>query len=251
MCIRDSLDAIDKLRFLIIPNGRVISPEAANKIEAFVRAGGWLWLEGDADSFVQQGFFRYPDERPFVNGLGFEGLGERHSAHEGFTLEYEGGRYQLSVKPGELLVPYHVPQGGSALACAPNDEAIVVMAPYGQGRVICCGQLLGKTYYHEAYSDFERLLKAIAGSAGALPAIRVETQLPLQWRYGTSGEMNLLFLINSSDAQTVEINLPAVLEGKVSNLANGEDLPARPAAEGWKLSMDVERMSYNILCWRG
>jgi hypothetical protein len=244
------LEAIRQLNLLIVPNARVISPEAAVEIEAFVRRGGWLLLEGDIDSFVAQGFFRYPDERPLINRLGFESLGERKGSFAEFILDFEGKSYQIAVSPEDIWMPYRIPDGAASLATSRNAEAIVVTADFDKGRVICCGQLIGKAYYHQAYDDFEALLKAIATSAGAIPEIKIETKLPLQWRFGKTGAENLLFLVNSSTSQDVNIFIPSITNGKLLNITNDEVITARREEKGWRLSLKADAVSYNILCWK-
>lgn len=244
------LDALKDLKFLIVPNAKIISPEASKEIEAFVKNGGWLLLEGEADCFVSQGFYRYPDERPFINQLGYVSLGEREGSFTDFALDFEGRKYHLTVNSKDTWYPYMVSEKTTSLARAMNGEALAVTGAYGKGRVICSGLLIGKAYYNKAYDDFESLLKAISTSAGALPEIQVETKLPLQWRFGKAGDENLLFLINSSEAQMVELVIPSISDGKLFNLAEDETLTARKEKDGWHLSMKVDGVSYTVLRWK-
>ena len=244
------LEPIHRLKFLIIPNARIISAEVSKEIEAFVRHGGCLLLEGETDSFIAQGFYRYPNERPFINRLGFESLGERKVSFTEFTLDFEEKKYPLAVRPEEAWFPFMVGNSVTSLASAENGEAIVVTAAYGQGRVICSGLLLGKAYYNQAYEGFEALLKALSASAQAVPEIKVETQLPFQWRYGKTGNENLLFLINSSDAQNIGVFIPSILEGKLLDITNDESLTASKEKDGWRVMMKVDALSYHVLCWK-
>jgi len=93
-------------------------------------------------------------------------------------------------------------------------------------------------------------LKAFAANAGALSGITVKTTLPLQWRFGKSGDYSLLFLINSSEAQRIEIEIPSIFDGRLLNIKNNELLSAENQNGCWHLSMDVSATSYNVLCWK-
>ncbi|MFQ3550143.1 MAG: alpha-amylase family protein, partial [Armatimonadota bacterium] len=243
------LDYLEKLKLLIMPNAKVVCSEAASKISAFVKNGGWIILEGDADSFLQQGFYRYLDERSFVNSFGIQGKGIRTSDCSEIFLKFNDKSYNLKTQKGDMWIPFSTGENVHALSKADNDEVIAVIATYGKGKVICYGNLLGKSYYHDPYKDFEDFIKDCADEAHALPDIKISTQRPLQWRHGMSGDTHLLFLINSSETQYIELFLPSCQNNEITNIKNNEKLALERFENGWKVKMKVEGLSYNILSW--
>jgi beta-galactosidase len=49
----------------------------AAAIVEWVRAGGTLVTESELDAFDEQGFYRYPEDRPMASALGIRSLGRR------------------------------------------------------------------------------------------------------------------------------------------------------------------------------
>jgi beta-galactosidase len=118
----------------------------------------------------------------------------------------------------------------------------------GNGQVLAVDSFVGVRYWQERYSDFETFVHGAAAAADALPAIRcsIANGEILQWRFGRSGRVPLLFLIYGGEGADIEVHFsePAVLSSaSITDVTTDECL----RLEGSILRLKLARESYRIL----
>lgn len=241
-------DPLDGIRFVIVPWAMIVEPPLAETLTSWVHAGGTLLLESEADSYDQLGFYRYPGERPFADGLGVSGQGRRpiRSPLLDFTIGGTSGRLRA-----ESWIEAFEATGGEVFGTTEHGPAIVGRR-FGAGQVIALGTHAGLAYERERYPDFERFVETIAGRAGALNRIRcsVPDGDVVQWRYGRSGDVPMLFVTNAGPATTVTFTAPAGTYGGgelLRDLATGQVVKAERAAEESVLTLSLEQDGYRVL----
>lgn len=250
------LAALDQLKALILPFPLIIPPAATTAITDFVRRGGVLLVESEADAYTELGIYRYgAEERPLAAGLGIADLGRRPlvaadgSLLQDFTLTLAGQGYDL--KASVWITPLAA-DGGVVLARDAAGNVLAISRSVGQGRVIALGAYIGKKYTESRYPDFERLLHDVIASAGGLPALQVVGEAPLQWRSGLSGAARLLFITNQSASQRVRVSGPVALFGdarSAADLHRGDEITITRQGGQCVLEVQVQEGDYALLKW--
>jgi beta-galactosidase len=232
------LPELDRHRLLIMPWAMIVRPGVAERVLAWVQAGGTLVTESELDAYDEMTFYRYPEERPFANALGIRGAGRRPVDPEkakqelnfrfgerpddgaaGFELAYEYDGVTGAMPVADWIEPLTA-EGGETLADTIHGAAIV-RRKLGAGTVVAIGTHLGVAYHEQRNEGFERLVAAIvegAGAGGELRCSAADGEL-VQWRLGRSGGQRLLFVSNAGD------EVEATFEGDVDAL--GEAAEAR------------------------
>jgi beta-galactosidase len=188
------LPDLGKYSVLFLPWPMIVRPAAAEALATWVEAGGTLLVESELDAFDELGLYRYPDERPFAAALGLQADGRRplgETRQIEFALDATTGH----LVPGTWLDP--LVSEGETLAATPAGTVLLERA-MGSGTIFAVGTHAGMAYRLDPYPDFERLVHAIVGRAGALPEIAcsVPDGERIQWRSGTSGEHRIVFVLN-------------------------------------------------------
>jgi beta-galactosidase len=200
-------------RVLVLPWPLVVAPELSGRIAAWVRAGGTLLVESEVDAFDEDGFYRYPDERPFAAELGIRSEGRRALGDGTVEFEIDGERGRLRAATWlESLAP------GGAL----------VRTSVGGGQVFVVGTFAGLGYWPERYPEFERFLRAVVAAGDGLPELRCDPSdgEVVQWRLGESHGIRLLFVTNAGEA------VEATFEGgSLDGVAEAADLITGAHAE--------------------
>ena len=120
----------------------------------------------------------------------------------------------------------------------------------GGGRVVAAGSFIGLAYWEEAYPGFEFFLSRLAEVAGAMPALRcsVTDGDILQWRFGESGGVPMLFVIGQPGL-AAELALSPTLLGRADtavDLATGERTRLVPGDDSSQLSFDGGPAGYRV-----
>ncbi len=222
------LDRLGELKVLLVP-WPLLLPESTRKaIVTFVRNGGTVFIEGEADAFDEQGFYSYPDERTLARALGIRDQGRRILA-EGATLPVEIDGQVLELPVEGFLTPLTATGQAETLAHGPDGEALMVRKSLAKGTVYYLGTFAGGRYWNEPNRALERLVEHVVAGADALPALDVtaDGEGVLQWRTGLSGRQRLLWLINGGPERTVHVTDRAGLlarKRKVTDISAGADL---------------------------
>ncbi len=204
---------LDDLRLIIVPWALVIEPALAAALDRWVRAGGRLVVETEADGYDPAGFYRYPDERPFINGLGLRGTGRRPIDSPSLTVGLDGAEYDLRAASWiEVFDP-----GDAEVLAIDSRGPAAVLRRVGAGEVLAIGTHAGLAYERDHYPEFEEFVSALVGRAGVRPSWSASIQDGdvLQWRFGRSDDVALLFVTNAGPAATVTLTAESsLLDGR-------------------------------------
>ena len=202
------LDVLEKLDVLLMPWSLIVPPQARRAIVRFIRRGGRVLTEAETDAFDELGFYRYPDERPFMKALGVHDLGRRKLASEDETLLVRLGEEQIELALGTFTTPLKCMSRTQVLAVNECDEPLAVRQPVGRGAAYVVGSFLGQKYYSERNEGLERLIRQVCDDA----AVRCDFDVDagdgndlLQWRSGRAGARRLLWIINGGSDRNVTV----------------------------------------------
>lgn len=239
---------LDDIRLVIVPWAMIVEPPLATALTPWIRAGGTLVLESEPDAYDSLGFYRYPAERPFAVGLGVLGRGRRpiRAPH----LEFALGDVTGLLRPENWIEVFDA-DGGEVLGAA-EQGPVIVRRRFGAGQVIALGTHAGRAYERERYADFERFVHAVAGEAGALN--RIQCSVPdgdvVQWRFGHSGDVPMLFVTNAGPATTATFTAPAGTFGAgdhLADLATGGRVDLVNTGEEVELTLSLDTDAYHVL----
>lgn len=223
--------SLEGLRLVVLPWPLVVPPAMAEALAAWVGDGGTLVTEAELDAFSEQGFYRYPADRPLALALGVTSRGRRQAGEgTGLSLSWDGEHLDLPVAGWlEALEP----GPAEVLARSPAGEVTAVRTQVGRGQVVALGSFPGLGYRQERSGALEDLARALAGRAGASPALQVEPgdgEL-VHWRLGRSGPHRALFItaeppvtkvsVRSAVEAPAEGGPPEALVGEVSLKGSG------------------------------
>ncbi len=249
-------------RVLVMPWPLIVDPRLAVEVAAWVRAGGTLIVESEADAYDALGFYRYPEERPFASGLGIRSLGRRVIGSPSVTCSVDGFTGELPLANWAEPVE---PEGGEVLASS-GHGALVVRRDVGAGRVISIGSFVGLAHAvitssnlgspstpivpDGTPSDLPAFVRHVVATAGGLSELTCD--LPdgeiLQWRYGTAGAHRVLFVVNEGPSATVTFTgapLESAGGGEVTDLATGVAWPVAAS----QFTAEIGEGRYAIFRW--
>lgn len=250
------LQALDTLDVLLMPWSLVIPPGTRDAIVQFIRRGGRIVTEAETDAFDELGFYRYPDQRPFMQALGLHDLGRRHLPGDKGTLTVRLGDQTVSLPADNFLTPLQVPIGAAVLAGNDAADPLLVRQILGKGAAYVVGGFIGQAYRKEPNAAFERFIRHVCDDAGVVTAFEVTPvkgqETDLLWRTGTSGARRLLWLLNGGEEREATIVARSgLLDGTaaVEDLVTGRQVPVRAAGTGRQVTVTVPERGYAVLCW--
>lgn len=256
-------------KMLIMPWPLVVPENISDKIEEFVRNGGMLLVESEACAYTETGFYNYPGkDRKLPWNLGFEEVGRIASNRESFSLNWDDSTYDLFVneeyfpsseeesdKKNNYITPIKIREGFEGIKVLSKDEdgnILAIQSRIGQGNVIALGCLVKKAYNNCPYEGFEIFLKAIVKNFTDEPKLKVSGQGYLQWRYGESGESNLLFVINPGKKQRITVSGVADIFRnceKIHELTEDKEYSVVLNGNFAEFSMEIDDGGYRIIRW--
>lgn len=270
------MKALDHLKVLIMPWPLVVPPDSAKKIIKFVKDGGTLLIEGEADAYTTNGFYKYPgEEREFSYSLGIEDLGRRALEDEIISLTYDGEIFNLKVqnqinvsannqigllginlqKSWDFFTP--LKDGGNltqteVLSKDSMENILAIKNKVGKGTVISLGNFIGKIYNQEWYEDFEKFVRRIIVSAGVSNEFEVSLTGTLQWKTGISNNSRLFFIMNSGCKRKVVVkgnkeNFGACLFAE--ELQSNVRIPIIASGDSKQFEISVDEGAVSIIKW--
>ncbi|MBI5723320.1 MAG: beta-galactosidase [Planctomycetes bacterium] len=250
------LDVLKKLDVLLMPWPLIVPDTTAKAILKFIKRGGRVLLEGEADAFDELGFYRYPDERPFMRALGLHDLGRRQLA-DNESISVDIGDEQICLPLDNFITPLSVPSGSRVLARSSAGQPLMVRKSVGRGAAYVLGGFAARPYFRQRNSDFERLVRCICDDAGVKLAVDLacddgDLSGQVQWRAGKSGRRRMLWLINSGHERAVTITDKAGLlksRKAVRELVGGRDLPVIGSPQGRQVSVKLPAELFSVLVW--
>ena len=230
-----SLD-LDAYKLLIMPWPLVVAGGFAERLVAWIEAGGTLLTEPSLEAFTDLALFNYPAERSLPNRLGFTPSGRR-------VIDDEALPFAISGRAGKLIRSRWredlVPLDGTSA----ED---VLGRTLGEGRVVAVDSFIGVRYWEERYRGFEDFVHGVATLANALPGISASLTDGdvVQWRFGMSGATPVMFVVNGGDAAELDIRFDD-LAGRtdVTDITTG----ARHRVEAGVLRLPLAEGAYHVL----
>lgn len=242
---------LDGLRLIILPWALVIEPTLAAALTDWVRDGGRLLVESEAGAYDATGFYCYPDERPFMNGFGVRGTGRRPIETPVLTVRLDDDEYPLRAA---TWVEAFDPADIQVLSSDPLGPAAVIRR-FGSGEVLALGTHAGLAYEQDPYPAFEGFVRGLVRRAGVQPSwfSSISDGDTLQWRFGHSGDVPLLFVTNAGPAATVCMTARAGTlseRRRAFDLESGAEVPRRVTAdrgEPTSLTLTLGRDAWQVL----
>jgi beta-galactosidase len=244
------------LDVLLMPWCLVLPEPARRAVLRLLRRGGHILLEAETDAYDERGFYRYPDERPFMEALGLHDLGRRELG-EDKAIAAELGEDVAEVPLVNFATPLTAPARAEVLAANASGEPLLVRRPVGRGAAYVLGGFAAQAYHAERSAGFEALLRHVCRDAGVAPPLELDCGQPgdsrLYWRTGRAGKKRLLWLINADDEadRTVTVTDRAgLLAGKrlVTELLGGRKLRVS-RSQPRQLTVTVPAGGSAVLCW--
>jgi len=238
----EHLDALEGLKILFLPRALVLGDDTVRALEAFAERGGTLVVESECGAFTPEGVYRYADERPFVGLTGVREIGRRTLTSDTVDCDLEGVAVSLGL--AQWTTPYDAGQARVLASCV--DGPLVVEAPAGKGRIVCCGSYPGEAYCKSFHPGFEALVKwavqsaaqhgghPSAGGADVSPAtpsteawptmmgpVEIVSPQPdagsfLYVKHGSSRGRRILFVFFDERHESAELRFPADFFGAPS-----------------------------------
>lgn len=201
------LAAMDNLKVLLVPWSVVLPPQTQQAIIDFVRRGGRILFEAETASFDQQGFYSYPNERPFMQTLGLQDLGRRQLG-DNATIAATLGDSQVELTLDNMITPLADSPDADVLARSTQGQPLLVRRTVGEGAVFALGSFLGRPYLRSRNAGLEKLIQHICDDAGLVLEFDVDSSDGsrfLQWRTGPTADGRILWIINGGGDRTVTV----------------------------------------------
>jgi beta-galactosidase len=239
---------LDGLRLIIVPWALVIEPVLAAALTDWVQDGGRLLVETEAGAYDAAAFYHYPDERPFMTGFGLRGTGRRPIEDPVLTVELGGAQYPL--RAASWLEAYD-PAGNRVLSGDPRCPTAVARS-FGSGEVLALGTHAGLAYEQAAYPEFEKFVGALVQRAGIQPSWHspISDGDQLQWLFGRSGEVPLLFVTNAGPSATVYMTACTGALNRAQrafDLESGQKVGASDDGGQVTLTLNLARDAWQVL----
>jgi beta-galactosidase len=233
------LEHLKDLKLLVMPMPLVVPEQTAEAVLQFVRDGGTLIIEGEADAYTTTGFYRYPDvDRSFAAQLGIEYVGRCQEDWDEVSLEVDGTAYRMKTKHCALttfVTPLRAEAGcdGVEILASVDGAVMATKRKVGKGAVIALGYWAGLAYSADGLSGrgesgFVDFVGDMAEAAGAGLRVRIAPFDGIQWRTGLSGDTRLLMVLNSGESRKVAISVPSDMlsgSGRIVDLRRKVSIP--------------------------
>ena len=239
------------LRLLVMPWPLIVPPVMADAVVEWVSAGGTLVTESELDAFDEQGFYRYPEDRPMASALGLRSLGRR-SLETDRTLLVGSGAERASVPTAVWLeaLEFERHRGSRHIGVRRHrgDPAWIRIGSGHRARHSRRPRL--PRARHEGLELFARRTAALAGVAPKLTLSPADGEL-VQWRSGLSGSTRLLFVTADSSVENLTVSGPSELlrdRRPWSIVGGGAGLPWY-TADGFEFDLALSQDGIAVLAW--
>ncbi|MGC9455643.1 MAG: beta-galactosidase [Phycisphaerae bacterium] len=196
------IDELEHLKVLLMPWPLVLPDEARKRIARFIRNGGRVLVEAEADAYDTLGWYRYADERPFMRSLGISNIGRREVPDDKLLPAMIGDE-AVDLPVSQFLTPLSVPRSAEVLCVDEHDRPLLVRKPVGEGAAWVAGAFFAESYRHKRNKGLERLIEAVLEDAGVKRDFDVDAgdgNELLTWRWGRSGKTRMLWVINGCES---------------------------------------------------
>jgi beta-galactosidase len=218
------LDRLAEVSILFAPRVGCMSHETSRALLDWVEKGGRLVLETETGAFTPEGFYRYPEDRPFVAATGIHEVGRRMLQARAVELAAGDQHFELAVD--DWLSPM--------LSAGSEEEQIQLGSAVGTGRIEFVGTFLGSAALgagDEQREAFRGWLAALVDAAGIQPPVTTSEQgrFPFFAKVGSSGESRLAFLFLPDAEKRCEVSFAEGVfpDGKARELVTDSTVTVR------------------------
>jgi len=252
------MDSLDKLDVLLMPWCLILPDETQEAILKFIRRGGRIICEAETDAYDELSFYRYPNERPFMQALGVHDLGRRELGSGEPVLKGEIAGEKIELVPNNFTTPLEADPPATVLATNENGQPLLVRKQLGKGAAYVFGSFLGAGYTRSRNPGLEMLIEQICIDAGVRRdfELRVESSGDryegVLWRSGKAGDKNLLWLVNEGPAVTVTVIDGAgrlARASEVRELTTDKAVPIGDAEGVKQCSVGLRAGGFAVLQW--
>ena len=208
--VRDLETRARNYRLLIVPYPVMISQKYLKNLIDYVKNGGTLLVEARCGWVDEKGF-----SFPVLPGGGLdEVLGCREErllplSRTGKMVISRAHQALPFLKPGDSLDTVFFEETFSltdkkaeVLATSEDGQAMLVLAPYGQGRALIAGSFVGSAYHHFHNQNNARFLTGLAAWLGIKKQTEVQAEPAsalVETRWLESPEAKILFVFNRQE----------------------------------------------------
>jgi len=201
----NNIECLSHIRVLFLPWCLVLPSKTMIAILDFIRAGGHVFFEAETDAFDELGFYRYPDERPFLKEFNLHDLGRRQ-IEEDTSFKLLLNSEELTLFADQFVTPIKNNKDTEVLAVDEQNQPVFVAQGYGNGRVYMYGSFLGTSHNKCSNPGFENLLLKICRNATINPNFKLHNlKGNVKCILNRCGLKYILWLINSDILQDISI----------------------------------------------
>ena len=252
----EHLDVLDGLDVLLMPFCQILPDSTRAAVLEFLRRGGRVLVEAEADAYDAAGFYREPPERPFASAIGVGDLGRRP------LPDGEAAAVQLASGPASVPLRHFVTplsaDGAEALARDADGEPLLCRRGVGRGAVFALGGFAGKPYFDQRSAGLEALVAHICRDAGIASPFEFRTdeagESCLCWRAGTAAGRRVLFLFNGREQAAVRAAVADRVgdfggAGAAAELTGDKEVPIDGGTRPRSLAVDLAPLEAAVLSW--
>lgn len=239
------------LKLMIVPDAEGLSDEGIKWLFDFASGGGTVLVEGVAGSHTPNTFLRDRNRRPLYQRLGVVELLQRKPTQARRTIPPGaiGNGRELAVQLESFEASYSR-HGTGVIPLGPDRFPMLLNIAVGQGKFICVGSIIGRPTNAGAAEQLDQLLESLAIQANVRRSCTVHASDNgfCSARFGRSGNLRLLVIVNFGDRQRISITLdPTAVTPHLSkgNVVDWFDHPIR--SEGRDLYIDMGEYDQAVL----
>jgi beta-galactosidase len=235
-------ESLAQYQLLVLPWPMVVGKALATHLVEWVRAGGTLLTEASLDAFDDAGLFKYPAERPLPSELGFK-FGARKPL-DGVPMKFE-----INGRKGELRPA----RWREEVLTAGDDKGQSIRSiDVGEGRVVAIGSFIAVAYWEQRYEDFERFVMALVDLSKSASTVRCSAGdgEVVQWRFGYSSRVPMLFVINDGpgiDVEFVVTDAGLAASRRAIDIASDAAIPLESRAAEVRFRLHLPQGGYRVL----
>ena len=202
-----SLNDIGQYPVVYLPYPEMLSQATADKLRAYVEAGGHLVSEGCPGYFGDGGTVGTVQPN-----LGLDQLFGARETYVQFTPDLLG-KLSLTVQGhaigGQYFLQEYRLAGGEAAGQYANGHLAAVDHAFGQGRALLIGTFPGGSYFRNHAAGTREFFAGLLGWAGVKPQVQTsDPEVKARLHRGAGG--TILWVVNPTrTAKTVTVSLPA------------------------------------------
>ncbi len=236
-----AIDDVGQYPLVYLPYPEMLTQASADKLRAYVEAGGALVSEGCPGYFGDGG--RVGTVQP---NLGLDRLFGARESYVQFTpdilakLTLTVGEHKIG---GQYFLQAYELAGGQAAGHYADGRIAAVEHRFGKGRTLLIGTFPGGAYFKGHSPSTREFYAGLLGWAGITPQVATDDPaIKARLHHGPAGAV--LWVVNPTrEARTVKLTLPAAY----SSASDLWQAASRPSASGNVVTVTVEDRNAAVL----